>query len=70
MASMVGVLRINGQSDPQLRGSRCRRDVKRATARAARRFTVLAMRDVVNDWQAMVDGERPIPRRFTHGYES
>jgi hypothetical protein len=67
---MVGVLRINGQSDPQLRGSRCRRDVKRATARAARRFTVLAMRDVVNDWQAMVDGERPIPRRFTHGYES
>jgi hypothetical protein len=70
MASMVGVLRINGQSDLQLRGSRCRRDVKRATARAARRFTTRTMRDACADWTARVDGERPIPRRFTHGYES
>ena len=69
MASMVGVLRINGRSDVQMRGSRGRVPVKRAMRFVARRFTTRAMRDVCNDWQAMVDGERPIPRRFTHGYE-
>jgi hypothetical protein len=65
---MIGVLRVNGQSDLQLRGSRCRRDVKRATARVARRFTTQTMRDVKRGWDHFADDRTP--PRFTRGYES